>query len=209
MEDPTVLNAKLSARGSVIIDKVNNQITERKTQMKPISKGWKILFAVLGLYAILLLVHGFYPSISCTVIDAETGKPIEGAVILAEWTTARGFGYTTQDSYKVTQVITDKDGKTKISGYIFNILVLKPSLTIYKKGYVAWNNKKIFPEYKERTDFSWSNAYLFKRHVFRLERFKEGIYSHCDHHSFIYFPLGDVAIFSEAVRWEDKKCIEE
>lgn len=121
---------------------------------------------VIGLLAMLLFITGCYAEITGTVVDAETGKPIEGAVVLVEWTKTHGFGHTYTESYKVVEAITDKDGKATIAG-TFSPTVNVPHVTVYKKGYVAWNNEMIFPDYKKRTDFKWKNGY-----VFRLERFK-------------------------------------
>jgi hypothetical protein len=114
-----------------------------------------------------------------TVVDAETGEPIEGAVVLVEWTITKGVpGMTYHKVYKIIEVETDKRGKFKVRG-VFNPLVNPPDVVIYKAGYVAWRNDFIFPEWKKRTDFK------FKKEVtFKLERFKE-YYSKEQHHYFI------------------------
>lgn len=130
------------------------------------------------MFSILFFMTGCNAEITGTVVDAETGQPIEGAVILVEWTKTHGFGDTSTESYKVVEVLTDKDGKAIISG-TFSPTVNRPHVTVYKKGYVAWNNEYIFPDYKKRTDFSWSNGY-----VFRLEKFKDS-YSYDDHRAFV------------------------
>ncbi|MDH4226280.1 MAG: carboxypeptidase-like regulatory domain-containing protein [Deltaproteobacteria bacterium] len=137
------------------------------------------IFKRLVLVCIVFFLSGCYATISGTVIDAETGEPIEGAVVLAEWTVTKGApGLTHTDSYKVIEAVTNKDGVAAVSG-VFNPFVNKPSLTVYKKGYVAWNNQYIFPDYKKREDFKWQDGA-----VIRLERFKEG-YMRDDHVRFI------------------------
>lgn len=128
--------------------------------------------------SILLFSTGCEAEISGTVVDAETGQPIEGAVVLVEWTVTKGLGLTYSESYKVIEVVTDKDGKVTISG-VFNPFVNPPDVTIYKKGYAAWNNKFIFPSYEKRKDFKWENGYVFK-----LERFKDS-YSYDKHMAFV------------------------
>jgi hypothetical protein len=46
-----------------------------------------------------------------TVQDAETGAPIEGAVVFVEWTKTKGLpGLTSTKVYKIVEVETDKDG---------------------------------------------------------------------------------------------------
>ena len=117
--------------------------------MRVRKKGLKYAFIVL---ALIFLTAGCYGEITGTVIDAETGQPIEGAVVLVEWTVTKGLGLTYTQSYQVIEVVTDKDGKATVSG-VFNPFVNPPHVTIYKKGYVAWNNEYIFPDYKKRTDF--------------------------------------------------------
>lgn len=160
----------------------------------------KTYYLVL-IIALFFLTSGCYASdITGTVVDAETGKPIEGAVVLAEWTKTKGLGLTSTESYKVVEVVTDKDGKFAVSG-VSTPFVNPPHLTIYKKGYVAWNNEFIFPDYKKRTDFKWQSG-----HVFRLEQFKENIYSHKEHVMFIYAPVAGsskIPRYYDAIRWEE------
>ena len=129
------------------------------------------------LYALIIFLLfgtiGCYATITGTVVDPETGEPIEGAIVLVEWTKTKGFGLTYTESYKVIEAVTDKEGKATVSG-VFNPMVNPPDITIYKKGYVAWNNEFIFPDQKKRKDFNWQNGY-----VFRMERFKNN-YSFID-----------------------------
>ena len=134
----------------------------------------KIQHAFLALI-IILLTSGCNAEMTGTVVDAETGAPIEGAVILVEWTVTKGVpGMTVTERYRVVETITDKDGKATISG-VLNPQVNPPVIVIYKAGYVAWNNEFIFPNYKKRTDFKWGETQLFK-----LERFRKG-YSYSKH----------------------------
>ena len=156
----------------------------------------------------LLAVTGCYATITGTVVDAETGQPIEGAVVLAEWSITKGLGLTYSKSYEVVEAVTDKEGKVTVSG-LFNPLVNYPSLTVYRKGYVAWNNQYIFPDRKRRLDFKWSNGY-----VFRLEKFRPE-YSYDKHTYFIHnIILSGMAddkkqLMIKAYEWEEKKAYEE
>jgi hypothetical protein len=139
------------------------------------------------------------------VVDAETGQPIEGAVILVEWTKAKGVpGMSYTESYKVVEVVTDKEGKASIAG-VSSPLVDAPDVTVYKKGYVAWNNHFIFPDWKKRTDFKWEN-----NNVFKLEKFKSE-YSYDKHTSFIREAIRSHAtsekkqLIKKAYEWEEYK----
>lgn len=153
----------------------------------------KMKFQFLFLIIIMLfLSSGCYGDITGTVVDVETGKPVEGAVVLVEWTMTKGLGLTYTKSYKVVEALSDKEGKFSVEG-VSNPLVNPPDLTIYKKGYVVWNNLKIFPDYKKREDFKWQSGYVFK-----LERFKPE-YSYIEHQMFI------TGAINSTIGWEKKK----
>ena len=135
------------------------------------------LMIILSLFLILLL-PGCSGGITGTVIDVETGKPIEGAIVLVEWTMTKGIGLTHTDSYKVVEKVTDKNGKFSVSG-VSNPFVDPPMIVVYKDGYIAWRNDYIFPGFKKRTDFIYKNGVILK-----LEKFKKE-YSHKEHLYFI------------------------
>jgi len=125
---------------------------------------------------LLAFITGCYLPISGKVIDAETQQPIEDAVVMVEWTKTHGFGHYWTESYKVVEVVSDKEGRVKIDG-CYSFFVNKPHVTVYKKGYVAWNDEEIFRG-PPRTDFKWGD------HIFRLEHFKPE-YSYNAHVFFI------------------------
>jgi hypothetical protein len=113
----------------------------------------------------LVLLLLCFPQTACTgggkeptaiVIDAETGKPIEGAIALAQWYRAVSLGFGLGGSLaldKAQEAISDKDGKINIDGYWgLYIFSRQPGLTVYKPGYVLWDSQRICP-FGERTDF--------------------------------------------------------
>jgi hypothetical protein len=149
-------------------------------------------------YLLLLLL---FTSTSCdakitgTVVDAETVKPIEGAVVLVEWTTQKGLpGLSYTSSYKVVEKVTDAEGKFEVSG-VLNPLADDPNITVYKKGYVAWNNEFIFPDYSKRTDFTLNDGYTYEMVKFEEE------YSHDRHESFF------MTCIRSGLNFESKKKI--
>jgi len=158
----------------------------------------------------LFIVSGCSGSIGGTVVDADTGQPVEGAVVLAEWTRTSGkwIGLRATDSYKVVETITDKAGKFSVRG-VLNPLVDPPHLTIYKKGYVAWNNEFIFPDYKKRRDFILQNGYIIK-----MEKFNEE-YSYDKHEDFIMtcihssLNIESKKKFLDASKWEEELALQE
>lgn len=179
--------------------------------MKKPYRDYLIRAHILAFITVLFLsvsITGCYASMSGTVVDAETGKPIEGAVVLVEWTYTSGkwMGLRSTSSYKVVETITDKEGKFKVSD-VLNPFVDPPHVTIYKKGYVAWNNEYIFPDYKKREDFQWRSGY-----VFRLEHFKPE-YKYANHtffiHTAIRLGLGEKKLIINAIDWEESKAFEE
>lgn len=157
----------------------------------------------LGVLAIglIFLTCGCYPGITGKVVDAQTGKPIEGAVVVAEWSITKGFlGLYYSETYKVNETVTDQDGKFSLSG-VYNPLVERPQFVIYKKGYIAWRNDRIFPSWKERSDFIWRS-----NNVYRLKRFVRG-YLHNKHTSFITSGISGLDASSKLMQahsWERK-----
>ncbi|MBI5748932.1 MAG: carboxypeptidase regulatory-like domain-containing protein [Nitrospinae bacterium] len=160
------------------------------------------------LIVLCFLTTGCYATITGAVVNAETGEPIEGAVVLVEWTKTKGLpGMVYHEVYKIIEVETDKDGKFTLSG-TFSPFVNHPDVVVYKAGYVAWRNDFIFPGWKKRTEFKYQNNQIVK-----LEKWKEG-YSYEEHHSFMtYGIMGDsldkTPKFSKAASEESKKAQQE
>jgi hypothetical protein len=110
----------------------------------------------LAITLMLVLLTGCYKPISGTVVDSDTNAPIEGAVVMVEWTKTHGIGDHWTESYKVADTVTDKEGKFTLPG-CYRPFVNEPDVTIYKKGYVAWSSRWIFPDRRNRTDFKWGD----------------------------------------------------
>ncbi len=127
----------------------------------------KLLRAVLCIF-VIMLVSGcsHYPDISGKVIDNATGKPIEGAIVVAQWTKARGLlGEQQRELQKITETVTDKDGKFSLSGTMG--FVLHPhEMIIYKEGYIPWRNDQIFPNSDKVKDHAWKDNVTYKLDIF-------------------------------------------
>lgn len=146
---------------------------------------------------LIFLTNGCYGGIIGTVVDVETGQPIEGAVVLVEWTKTKGLpGLTTTKPYKVFESVSEKNGTFTLKK-VLNPLVNPPRITIYKKGYVAWNNEYIFPGWVKRDNFKLADGMIIK-----LEHFKRE-YSRTDHVSFLQGITHWGKIINEAYRWEE------
>ena len=112
------------------------------------------ILAALVLLLLCLPFAAYAAEPTAIVIDAETGKPVEGAVALAQWhkPVALGLGLgATQALEKAAEAFSDKDGKVYIDSFwgIFS----DARLTVYKPGYVIWDSKEICPLYEKRTNF--------------------------------------------------------
>lgn len=149
-----------------------------------------VIFLAVGMYFVLGI--GAYPPISGTVVDEQTQKPIEGAVVLVEWTKTHGFGEHWTESFYVEETITDKVGKFAIGG-LGKRTVNKPNMTIYKKGYVAWSNRWIYPFRNNRKDFRWKTGGKYGMVKF------EDTFSSIDHDSFVNRSINDT------IGWEKKQ----
>jgi hypothetical protein len=142
----------------------------------------RIVKAFLSIFMFLMTAN-CNAEITGTVVDAETGKPIEGAVVLVEWTITKGLpGMSYSELKKVVEVETSGNGKFIVSGE-YNSLTGHTTVLIYKAGFVAWRNDFIFPGWKKRASFPYHAGSLFK-----LEKFKE-TYSHKEHKDFIEYGI--------------------
>lgn len=166
-------------------------------------RRWPWLVAVpvlvIAIYHYTLGKHG----IRGRVVDAETGQPIAGAVALCVWIEARWGIETTHHVVAVSESISDEQGRIKAGG-TWRMFLDPPELTVYKRGYVAWNNLVHFPDYLKRRDFSWRNGFVAK-----MEKWKDG-YSFNQHESFISnHAQSQTNNFMKAYEWEtDLQVIE-
>src|SRR2546422_5889249 len=78
------------------------------------------------------------------IVDAETGQPLEGVIVLALWD-KRSFGWPHPDRnyHDIDEVVSDKDGRVVIpargasSRHPFE-RIIGPIITIFKPGYSRW-----------------------------------------------------------------------
>lgn len=171
------------------------------------------LFIILSLFCFPLLACSS-SSITITVLDAETNKPIEGAAAIVFWNQTKGVpGLTRTETVKIVEVVSDKDGKFTIPPASVSIFADKPHLKVYKYGYVGWDSKLIYkgyyddkttPKIEKRTDFKW------KKQIILLGKINNN-HTYSSHYSFLNgsLPLGSAysgaggnGLFKEAIRRE-------
>jgi hypothetical protein len=142
----------------------------------------RLITAVLAVLA-LAAVSCSAPPYTARVTDAATGEPVEGAVYLAVWWDEVGgkkawFEGTSTEMAKFVEGTTGKDGLITVPEFwTRNPLAKERTLTVYKPGWVMWNQEYVFPDYEKRKDFN------FKTREVRMEKWKSE-YSYGDHSSF-------------------------
>ncbi len=152
----------------------------------------------LGVAVLLLLVltgPGCAGTVKGQVVDAETGQPIEGAIVLGVWTRVAGLpGLHHHELVAVRETETDARGRFMLETPA-SLRVDEEAITIYKFGYVAWSNLFTFPTWVRREDTRVPPKIL-------LERFPPGE-NHRRHIGFISDATAGVGLSSRAPKfWE-------
>lgn len=117
-------------------------------------KLWKkILLSVVAVIVLIVVYYLIPVTYSGKIIDVDTGEPLEGAVVVAEWSeeTATVTGGASQVK-DVRETLTDKNGEWKIRGprgkdednlvilftFVTGVSITsKPSFIIFKPGYCS------------------------------------------------------------------------
>ena len=162
------------------------------------TKRRKILLGALAAAAALALLFLFWDHdapYTARVVDAESGKPVEGAIYLAVWWKNSAFkekpwweGPATVME-RFVEGRTGPDGIINVPGFWRRRIAFNPNtLTVYKPGYVLWFQEKIFPTYANRTDFGrehrvvklqrWMDTMLYGAHSRFLITATKGNLSH-------------------------------
>jgi hypothetical protein len=126
--------------------------------------GWQMMkVALLLLAAFFSCCSGcYYPGTTGRVVNSATGQPIEGAVVVAQWTQQRGIpGLQYHNMHKITETLTDKDGRFALSG-TSGLLIDPPEMVIYKAGYIPWRNDLEFPNLKIVKGHEWNKNSTYK-----------------------------------------------
>ena len=141
-------------------------------------------WTIVGLLILVLVLVGFSTcvwappvywgeAIRGHVVDAETGEPLEGVVIVADWKLlAGGYGHGGHlDSLVVQETLTDKNGEFAFPQWgpklrpSFTMLDKAPWLILFKSGFehaALWNEQSS-NGFVRRSD--WDG------HTVKLERF--------------------------------------
>jgi hypothetical protein len=115
---------------------------------------WKQILLTLLAGAGLLLLWRAAPGrpIEAQVVDAQTGQPLAGAVVVGVWTREAGLpGFYYRKLVGVIEMETDSQGRFTL-GRPWSLFSRQESVTVYKFGYIAWNNLFLFPLMERRQD---------------------------------------------------------
>ena len=117
------------------------------------------------------------------VVDAETDRPIGGAVVAGSWAFERGVGLSGPAG--ATEVVTETgaDGRYRLAAVEelpsgASMRVRRFTLVVYQRGYVGWRSDRHYPERTRRRDFSQRGNRV------RLVKWREGL-SHNEHLVFL------------------------
>lgn len=160
------------------------------------------LYRLTLLLCFLTITSGcsYYANLSGTVVDGATGRPIEGALVVAQWTKPRGIpGMQYHELHKITETLTDKEGKFSISGTSGFLLDL-PKMIIFKAGYIPWRNDMTFPGGKLNKDNEWNNAITYKMDVFTNKYTSMQLYDFLDYGTTIGRGINKAPIFTEVMQ---------
>ena len=112
----------------------------------------RLLLCLLLSMAPFFTACGMHHNIKGKVIDAQTGKPVEGAVVAINWIRYKIAppGYPTpKERYGTTEDITDAKGGFTIPKYTIGTHFMG----VYKPGYVCWSSDRLFnPQGKDEDE---------------------------------------------------------
>jgi hypothetical protein len=130
------------------------------------------------------------------VIDADSERPVAGALVAASWAFERGVGFQAPLASQEVVTETGADGRYQIprldtlpSG--LSTRVRRFTIVIYHRGHVAWRSDWRFPSRLARKDFSQRGNRA------RMEKWQPSL-QHADHLVF----LGGGARVRTAAAWE-------
>ena len=134
------------------------------------------------------------------VIDADTERPVAGALVAASWAFERGIGVPGPAGAEEVVTQTGADGRYTIPSLDrlptgLSARVRRFTLIVYQRGYVAWRSDRRFPGREARRDFSQ------RGNVVRLERWQPN-YTHAQHLLF----MGGGPKIQEAAAWEAQQA---
>jgi hypothetical protein len=130
------------------------------------------------------------------VLDADTERPVAGAIVAGSWAFERGIGLQAPAGSREVVVESGVDGRYTIPRLIdvpggASTRVRRFTLIVYRRGHVAWRSDRRFPDRGMRHDFSQQGNKV------HLEKWQSG-WKHAEHLVF----LGGGPKVRAAAAWE-------
>ena len=104
--------------------------------------GVSLIGAVYSLSACVTPITYSAEPMEAWIVDADTGKPIEGAVVVADWVLEGGIHVDRVGDLKILETTTDKAGRFLFPSWgpirhwgLSRLTYMDPELTIFKSGY--------------------------------------------------------------------------
>lgn len=126
-----------------------------------------LILLCIGLNSCALIpsVHKGKP-IHATVVEAKTGKPIEGAIVIVLWSLAGGLEGNMREVIDVQEAVTDQFGHFEVAGWSQRIVTKTlyrgtPYIYVLKENYSPgfFHNKKTLHG-KVEIESEWNNLNL-------------------------------------------------
>jgi len=96
------------------------------------------------------------------VLDADSGKPVDGATVLASWAFETGRGLVGPAGSRAVIVETDADGRYRVDRAPAPAdgrwRIARFTLVVWKQGYLGWRSDRRFADLARRHDFAQTGA---------------------------------------------------
>lgn len=135
------------------------------------------------------------------VVEADTGKPVTGALVYASWTLHAGYGMTLPAGHREYVTNTDARGLYTVPPIDApgpGVRITDFDLVIYKRGFVAYRSDRRFTDLGPRLDFAQVDNRV------ELVRWREG-YSHAHHLRYV----GGGPALAALTAWEAEEAAAE
>lgn len=115
---------------------------------------------LVALLVVALLGHGCagfgaynFAPIEARVVDEETGQPIEGAIVVANWQLEEASIHLTiqRESLEIQETVTNRDGQFKLPGFTkvnttpYFLKSRAPQIIIFKPNYRIYYYSAMYP----------------------------------------------------------------
>ncbi|MBI5695883.1 MAG: hypothetical protein HZC51_09135 [Nitrospirae bacterium] len=173
----------------------------------------KKLLVILPFLIVLPILYAFcgFGPWKGRVVDAETKKPIEGAVVVAVFDKGSiGLGEYVEQFHDAIETVTDKDGYWEMPRYhVIPVPFFRefrsPAFTIFKPGYGSYPHDQVSPRYSP--GFSARDFFLKDGAVVELPRwtdYKKRLDTLHTTENLSNAPPGRLPMFEELIANENK-----